>query len=1764
MPRHWLTSILLLLALGWARPAEAALSINPAGGINFGSVLVGSTTAPVARTIVVDAGTDELTSLELVGADCSRFTIVVMEALPYMVNTGNPAHISFAFSPLARTTVSCTVNFKSMTTTNGSVTLIGTGAAPVISTTPLAAMTFPSLRVANAAVLSSTQSLRISNGGDPGQNLVVNTLTLGGAAPGDYAVTPPSALPLTIPQGSFADVLVTFDPTMSGSRLASLTIGSNDPAMPSRVLSLSGTGTNAVIMAQDAMFGTVGGGAIGTANINVTNGGAAPLGTLAIASATITQTMGWFTFDANGSGCSNQTSCNFAAMVAPVAVGMRCAPPVGATGTQNATVTFTSDTDGGGDNVALLTCTAGRPDIMVAPTTLAFADQLAGTTSAAMQIVVTNIGNSTLTYNIAASGGIPAAFPFSPACPVSGCTLGAGLMAMHNVQFNPATPGAFTTTLNVTSNDPDPADMLIPVAVSGMGIAPQISVPATLDFMTVEVGANSALVLTAMNTGGAPLGITSATLTSGTSDYTVTMGTGGVQSVAAGGSTSWTIRCNPSAAGARPGNFRILSGSFTGGTTDVGLTCTGLQGSLVTAPVTSLVAPIDFGGVTVGNTDTRTFTLRNAGNVTVTGIAAVLAPAGVGYALDPTTPVPSTLMANETATINVKFTPTVGTDGGPATILFTGSWGTAQSTMVTVFLNGDGLTAGYDITTVPSTSPPAIDFGQVRWDATATGVFCIVNTDQAPLIIQSPITITPTAPTVASELTVTSVQRNATCSTTGATATTLPQTLTMGQILVVTVTADPADRTGLLSGTATVTSNLATNPTRTISLTAMSTTAMLTTTPGLLVDLGSVDRDGPPATRLISIANTGDGPLNLAGFTRNPATGPFTFTLPGTQTVPVGGKVDILVTYTPTVEQAPGAFEQVTIGHTIAGVLNGPTSQTITIRGRGVDRHIALDATPVFPDTFRNPGSAAPIRPVTVRNTGEATLSISAVMVTNDQVWQLIDGNPVNIPSLGSHEFMVRFSPKVAGKAPVGQLTFMNNDNSTPTPMAVVLLDGNGIDRDVMMGNAVIPLGIVGIGNTITVENELNVTSMDPAHAFTIRAITLDDDQNFRIEASPVDVALPARTTMTFAVSFTPTAEGSFETKAYLYLDEDPTPQAEVTLSGTAVFVDATGGGGCASGRGTGTGAVILLGVLALRRRRRAAAALLGLVVMFGIGGLPSEARADTKLDLDLSLFNPTPATTGNGFQVQPASVGDNGTFVAAATASYATNPLVLKFAGSEHMTITQRTTMELGAAYAFLGRFEAGVRMPLYNQDGEGAMVGVASPSGTARGDLVLHGKAQLAKLDGGFGQVFAGATLALTLPTATSSEFAGVAKPTGRVLGLVTVLPRAMAKRLSLTANLGAVIREKSALSNIQQGSGLVWGLGGSVRVLDRLWITGEMFGEVVPSGRSDSATSSRSTLAPAEFLLGLSYRPDPRFSIGLAAGRGLIAGVGTPDVRGVFALSFVPGTSELPPIHLPPPPKVDGDADGDGIRDSVDRCPEQAEDKDMFDDTDGCPDPDNDLDGFLDAQDKCPLDPEDKDGFQDDDGCPDKDNDSDGIPDAQDKCPDQAEDKDGYQDIDGCPEADNDSDGLLDGQDMCPNEPETINGNTDDDGCPDRGDALVVVTPAGIETIEAVQFTGTKIAKSSTNVLGQIAATLRAHQEIVRVKLVAHVQPSGDADKDQELSEKRAQVVRDWLVQWGIQPARLSAMGLGGTKPLVPRTTKNAALINERIEMIILERK
>ena len=82
---------------------------------------------------------------------------------------------------------------------------------------------------------------------------------------------------------------------------------------------------------------------------------------------------------------------------------------------------------------------------------------------------------------------------------------------------------------------------------------------------------------------------------------------------------------------------------------------------------------------------------------------------------------------------------------------------------------------------------------------------------------------------------------------------------------------------------------------------------------------------------------------------------------------------------------------------------------------------------------------------------------------------------------------------------------------------------------------------------------------------------------------------------------------------------------------------------------------------------------------------------------------------------------------------------------------------------------------------------------------------------------------------------------------------------------------------------------------------------------------------------------------------------------------------GTSKRPGKKEPATPAEPVDTDGDGIPDESDKCPEEKEDRDAFEDRDGCPDPDNDGDGINDQVDDCPDEPENMDGVDDEDGCP-----------------------------------------------------------------------------------------------------------------------------------------------------------------------------------------------
>jgi OmpA-OmpF porin, OOP family len=257
-------------------------------------------------------------------------------------------------------------------------------------------------------------------------------------------------------------------------------------------------------------------------------------------------------------------------------------------------------------------------------------------------------------------------------------------------------------------------------------------------------------------------------------------------------------------------------------------------------------------------------------------------------------------------------------------------------------------------------------------------------------------------------------------------------------------------------------------------------------------------------------------------------------------------------------------------------------------------------------------------------------------------------------------------------------------------------------------------------------------------------------------------------------------------------------------------------------------------------------------------------------------------------------------------------------------------------------------------------------------------------------------------------------------------------------------------------------------------------------------------------------------------------------------------------------PPPPPGPGDKDGDGLLDNVDKCPNDPEDKDGFEDEDGCPDPDNDKDGILDTADKCPLEPEDKDGFEDEDGCPDPDNDKDGILDAADKCPLEPEDKDGFEDDDGCPDPDNDKDGILDGDDKCPLEP-----GVPPDGCPKKYN-LVVVTETKIELKQTVFFDTNKatIKKVSFALLDDVSQALIDNPKI-KVEIGGHTDSQGNDSFNLKLSQKRAESVRTYLIKKGVTSDRLAPKGYGENVPIADNRTSDGRAQNRRVEFVITAR-
>jgi OOP family OmpA-OmpF porin len=289
---------------------------------------------------------------------------------------------------------------------------------------------------------------------------------------------------------------------------------------------------------------------------------------------------------------------------------------------------------------------------------------------------------------------------------------------------------------------------------------------------------------------------------------------------------------------------------------------------------------------------------------------------------------------------------------------------------------------------------------------------------------------------------------------------------------------------------------------------------------------------------------------------------------------------------------------------------------------------------------------------------------------------------------------------------------------------------------------------------------------------------------------------------------------------------------------------------------------------------------------------------------------------------------------------NFADDPVVYQAANGASISHPVGTafTADVVGSLGLFGRLELGLHLPVhlvYSGDAYTAG-GTTLQANAGLGDLRFVPKVAIVRtgtLERHFLLSFA---LPIGFPTGDSLAWRGA--------GGFSIQPELLfafhIARFAILADGGFKLRTEHP-AGLPFGDEITFGGGLIYNLTDALALRGEVFAEKEVNAAVTAATF------PVEALGGLSYAIGNLELFG-GASKGLTNGVGDPDIRIIAGLRY---------RHRSEPHEGFGDSDGDGVQDKDDRCPNEAEDVDGFEDEDGCPDPDNDHDGIPDEEDECP---------------------------------------------------------------------------------------------------------------------------------------------------------------------------------------------------------------
>jgi len=592
------SNILNAFGSGAASPAPA-VALSPTS-LSFGGQRVG-TVSESKTTTLTNSGNAPLTisSIGVTGANAGEYAQSnTCPSSPSTLAAGATCTISVTFAPLAVGSRSASVTITDNAAASPhSVGLSGTGTAPAATLTPVS-LGFGSQIVGTT---SAAQTATLANTGTA--PLTIGSIGVTGTNAGDYGQT--SACPATLAAGASCSISVTFAPTASGSRVASLSV-TDDAAGSPHAVALTGTGTvsaPAVGLTPTALtFSSQTVGTTSTAkSTTLSNTGSAPLTIGAIGLA-----------GTNASDFAQTNTCPPAP--ATLAAGATCTVSVtftpAATGARSASVTISDDAGDSPQAVTLSgTGAQAAPAVTLAPTSLNLGSQRVGTSSASQSTALTNSGSAPLSISMIAIVGVNAAeFGENSDCPISPTTLAAGSSCTISATFTPSATGSRSASISITD---DAANSPQAVPLTGSGTAPGVTLtPSSLSFGVQAVGTTSAAQsATLRNSGTAPMTLTSVSVTGANAgDFAQTNGCPvAPATLAANATCTISVTFTPRAAGARSASVTIdddaagsphavtLTGS--GGTSavafdrDLGANSESASGKKATLTTTAAAAP---------------------------------------------------------------------------------------------------------------------------------------------------------------------------------------------------------------------------------------------------------------------------------------------------------------------------------------------------------------------------------------------------------------------------------------------------------------------------------------------------------------------------------------------------------------------------------------------------------------------------------------------------------------------------------------------------------------------------------------------------------------------------------------------------------------------------------------------------------------------------------------------------------------------------------------------------------------------------------------------------------------------------------------------------------------------------------------------------------------------------------------------------------------------------------------------------------------------